>query len=382
MTTPHQPPADASGEIRHEERVGIGDGHAISFLRFGAADARPKVYIQAGLHADELPGMLVARLLAEKLASHADRGGMIGQVVLAPSVNPIGLSQTVGDMLSGRAELATGRNFNRHFPDLAAAVTKKLAGKLDADASENTALIRAATAKALKKQEPADAFGAMQLAMLRQSHDADIVLDLHADNQALIHLYCLPQLWPAFQDLAAEIDARAILLCEDSGASTFDEAVGTPWLRLAAAFPEADVPLACQAACVELRSNDAVDERLAERDANALFRFLQRRGVVAGEAGSLPRLLGTATDLTAMQQLKAPVAGLVVYRAQLGDTVRAGEVIAEIVPLDGPRVSVCAETDGLLFARHSQPWAWPGRIIGKIAGQTALPDRVGDLLSP
>jgi hypothetical protein len=31
-------------------------------------------------------------------------------------------------------------------------------------------------------------------------------------------------------------------------------------------------------------------------------------------------------------------------------------------------VEVIAETDGILFARHSQPYAWQGKVIGKIAG--------------
>jgi predicted deacylase len=206
------------------------------------------------------------------------------------------------------------------------------------------------------------------------------VLDLHADNEALVHLYLGTPLWPDAEDLAADLDARAVLLAEVSGGNPFDEACSGPWWALARVFPEAAIPPACLAATVELRSNNAVDARLAEDDAAAILRFLTRRGVIAGEAGALPRLLCEATPLEAMQQVVAPVAGIVVYRARLGDCLRTGDVVAEIVDPLGATVEVAARTDGILFARHDQPYAWPGKVIGKIAGAEALPERRGRLL--
>ncbi|MEL7487458.1 MAG: succinylglutamate desuccinylase/aspartoacylase family protein [Pseudomonadota bacterium] len=183
-------------------------------------------------------------------------------------------------------------------------------------------------------------------------------------------------------DLAAEIDARAVLLCDDSGGDPFDEACSAPWWRLAETYPAAAVEPACFSATVELRSNNHVDADDADRDARALFRFLVRRGVVAGEPGALPRLLCEGTPLVAMQQIKAEAEGLIVYRARLGDTVRAGEILGEIVPPIGEPTAVVAQTDGVFFARHDQRYAWKGKVIGKIAGAEALPERTGDLLTP
>jgi predicted deacylase len=223
----------------------------------------------------------------------------------------------------------------------------------------------------------------LRVALLTHACVADIVLDLHADNEAQLHMYTTPELWPEASDLAAEIDARAVLLAEDSGGGPFDEACSRPWRLLAERFPEANLPPACLAATLELRSNNDLDFEDAWRDARALYRFLQRRKVVAGDPGRLPRLLCRATDLTAMQQVKAPQAGLVVYHARLGDRVQKGEIVAEIVPPVGESVLIEARTDGILFARHNERWAWEGRIIGKIAGEEALPERQeGDLLSP
>ena len=81
-----------------------------------------------------------------------------------------------------------------------------------------------------------------------------------------------------------------------------------------------------------------------------------------------------------MQQVIAPAAGLVVYRARLGARIEAGAPVAEIVDPLGGAVPVTARTAGVLFARHDQPYAWPGKLIGKIAGREPLPERTGKLL--
>lgn len=353
----------------------------VTVFRFGQAGARPKAYLQAGLHADEFPGMLVLRHLAADLAEAEKRGEILGEIVLVPQANPIGLAQHENGFLQGRFEAASGRNFNRDYPDLALEAAGALDGKLGADAGANIATIRAAMGAALARIDPPDELAALRKTLMGLAYDADIVLDLHADNEALLHMYLGTPLWPDAADLAAEIDARAVLLAEVSGGHPFDEACGGPWWELAKRFPGAAIPPACLSATLELRSNDDVDDGLARRDAAALLRVLRRRGLVKGEVGPLPRLLCEATPLEAMQQVRAPAEGLVNYRARLGDQVRAGEVIAEIIDPLGEVTAVSATTDGLLFARHSQKYAWSGKVIGKVAGAVPLPERTGLLLT-
>ena len=41
----------------------LGTTRSITVHRYGSPAARPKAYIQAGLHADEIPGMLCAHHL-------------------------------------------------------------------------------------------------------------------------------------------------------------------------------------------------------------------------------------------------------------------------------------------------------------------------------
>jgi predicted deacylase len=79
-----------------------GTSRGIAVHRFGKAGARPKVYLQAAIHANELPGAMALHHLMPMLVE-ADRRGLIkGEVIVVPTVNPIGLSQ-----LSGNNHLGT-----------------------------------------------------------------------------------------------------------------------------------------------------------------------------------------------------------------------------------------------------------------------------------
>lgn len=359
-----------------------GTRRVLTVLRFGEPGARPKAYLQAGLHADEFPGMLALRHLAEMLEAHAAAGEILGEIIVLPLANPIGFAQQVGGFLHGRHDLASLGNFNRDYPDLAAEIADGLGERLTPDAATNVATIRAAMGAALAERAPRTETAVLRHHLLRLAYDADIVLDVHADNEAMPHLYVGTPLWPDARDLAGDIEARAVLLAEISGGHPFDEACSGPWWSLAARFPAAPIPPACFAATLELGSNDDVDEREARRTAEALLRFLARRGLVSGVSDLAPTMpRAEATPLEAMQQLIAPVGGLVAYHARLGDHVRAGDLVARVIDPVGGAADVLAGTDGILFARHSQTYAWPGKVIGKIAGEIPLPERKGELLT-
>ena len=361
-----------------------GSPHPLTVLRFGALGGQDrsepakggKAYLQAGLHADEFPGMLVLRCLATHLADAEARGGIHGEILLVPQANPIGLEQTETSFLSGRLESGTGENFNRDYADLSDLGSLSLG----TDAGSNVATIRAAMSARLAAMRPQGALAHRRHRLLTLAHDADLVLDLHADNEAEPHMYVGPALWPAAEDIAAAIDARAVLLSEVSGGHPFDEACASPWWALAANHPGVPVPPACLAATLEMGSNDDVDPERAADQAVALLRMLQGRGFVEGSGGR-PRLSCRPTALTAMAQLRSPVTGLVAYHRRLGDWVHKGDVVATVIDPLGGETELRAETDGRLFARHSQPYAWPGRVIGKIAGEVPLESRTGNLLS-
>ncbi|MBT8344960.1 MAG: succinylglutamate desuccinylase/aspartoacylase family protein [Desulfofustis sp.] len=373
-------------ETRVLPQASPGTRRSLKILRYGEAGDRPKAYLQAGLHADEAPGYAVLHALIQKLDTAATQGSINGEIIVVPAANPIGLDQWRDDMLHGRFDFVNSINFNRQHHDLIDRLIEAVGPKLGDDAEKNVAAIRTCTADLLAALKPDNEAATLKQLLLSLSHDADIVLDLHCDLEALMHVYIGTPLWPKAEDLSAQMGAEATLLAADSGGTPFDEANSRPWWVLAEQFPDHQIPPACLAATVELRGFSDTDPEMIERDSDNLFDFLQRRGFIDGEPDKLPTLINGATPLTGVDYVKASSAGIIVYLKKLGDTVAKDESIAQIInPLpehgDQQLVEVKSGTDGLLFSRNADRFARPGKIIAKIAGSKPLTETEGHLLT-
>ena len=91
----------------------------LTSYHFGTPGTGKKVYIQASLHADEVPGMLVAQFLRTELAALEAAGKIVGEIILVPAANPLGLAQAIHGAPFGRFDLTTGTNFNRAYKHVA-----------------------------------------------------------------------------------------------------------------------------------------------------------------------------------------------------------------------------------------------------------------------
>ena len=352
----------------------------VLFHDYGPADGRPKAYIQAALHADEIPGLLVAHHLTHLLDAAEDAGAIKGRITLAPYANPIGLDQWVNNYHPGRYELMGGGNFNRNWPDLTPGAAETLEGKLGTDAAANIALIRAALLETVEGWPAVTEMAAWRQVMAREAIDADIVLDLHCDLESLMHVYMLAVHWPEFDDLTRALESRAVLLADDSGGGCFDEAMALPWIRLAKRFPEAAIPPACFATTLELRGQADVSDEQAAFDAAAIFGFLQRRGLIDGEPPALPEPLCEGTRLEACDVVKSPAAGVLAYKAELGETVSKGQVVAELVDPAATdtataRQEIRSATLGLLLTRQLHKYVAPEDSVAKVVGTVVLENR-------
>jgi len=358
-----------------------GTARALTSLHYGPEGRGQKVLIQAALHADETPGMLVIHHLRQRLAALEAEDQLRGEVVLVPVANPLGLSQHLLHGGVGRFDLMSGENFNRHYPDLYGRAAELAEPALTQDTQHNVLQVRAALRQAVAEWQPANELQSLRRELLALACDADVVLDLHCDCEAVLHLYTGTPLWPQAEPLVRYLGAEVTLLATESGDQPFDEACSQLWWRLAERWQDRfPLPAACLAATVELRGLADVGHAQAQQDAQAILDFLAHRGVLALPAPPAPPLKRAPQPLAGSMPITAERAGVLAFAAQPGDELRAGDPVADLVdPLTGELHTLRSPVDGVLYAREHRRFATAGMRVAKVAGSQAL--RSGKLLS-
>lgn len=333
--------------------------------RFGRQGAHPKIYIQAGLHADEVAGTLVLERLVRLLEVDDRLGRIPGEVIVVPHCNPRGLGQFVLGRHLGRFDVQDGRNFNRGFPDLAEDVISTLE-RLDAKARTRERAVE--IGQSLLRSYDAKGDGdRLRLHLMQLSWGAEMVIDVHSDMEAILHMYSSQTTWPGVKPLAERLDIAIVLLADVSAATPFDEAHGEAWRRIGLYLGEHGAPPSYPtcACTVELRGLADVDEGLTMRDAKAFHAFLADAGAAVSESRVMPQTDTIApAELAAVDMVPSPCFGIIVPLKAPGSRVRKGDTLARIFdPAEKDARSgwteIVSAVDGMLFAR------WHQRVIGK-----------------
>ncbi|HHT7467932.1 succinylglutamate desuccinylase/aspartoacylase family protein [Raoultella ornithinolytica] len=343
----------------------------LTHFHFGEPGRGEKIYLQAGLHADEIPGMLVLHYLKRLLNQAERRAELRGEIILVPVANPPGLAQVVLNGGIGRFDLASGRNFNRDFPDLAPLAQRYLCADEPLTREAYLQQVREAMREALAAEPLRSEVQALRHHLLSLACDADVVLDLHCDDRAILHLYADPAWQAEAGVVAAFLGIETVLLSQESGGYSFDEACGLPWHRLAARFPQwQHGQPGCMAVTVELRGQQDVNHALAREDAERLYRYLQYRGVLAGACPPVPQQETLMLPFSGGEIVTAPASGILVPLKQPGEWVSADEVVAEIIdPLTDMIQSVRPQVGGLIYACRRAPFVTFGAEVMKIVGK-------------
>jgi predicted deacylase len=220
--------------------------------------------------------------------------------------------------------------------------------------------------------------------LLLLAHDADFVLDLHCDCESVMHFYTEEACWPQLAPMAHFLQCQAILLAKNSGSSPFDECLSSVWWRLAQRLATASnasaLPQGCHSSTVELRGEGDVTHALASADAQAIYTGLQYARVIAcTQTPQVPPPLCQATPLAGSETLRSPIPGVVVFAAQVGQSLKIGDLVAEVIdPLANRTQRIVAGVGGIFYARIRERYAQAGAELGKIAGATAF--KTGELL--
>lgn len=372
------------------ERVALkspapGTDRFLTVHRFGTPGARPKVYLQAALHADEWPGLMALNHLIPLLADADDAGRIAGEVVVLPYANPIGLGQRIGSHPSGRYAFDGTGNYNRGWPDLSDPAAAHLDGPFSGDAGQDVPALRAALLKAAADLPQRSETDYWRARILELSIDADYVIDVHCDQEAQPHVYCHINHGDIARRMAAALDLPVILLEEEAGGFSFDDCNAGVWRRMGAVEKGDTLPMPCFGCTLELRGKDDISDEFGAQDAAGLMSFLAAEGVLTGDAPTL----GAGPEPYRLDQIDVihcETGGLLAYKADVGETVRAGQTVAEVIDIAAPdprsaRTPLVARTDGVFFARIDWRLVEPGESIGKVAGRVPLAHRkIGALL--
>ncbi|MGB0942340.1 MAG: succinylglutamate desuccinylase/aspartoacylase family protein [Marinomonas sp.] len=362
-----------------------GTARMIKAHHFGEVGARPKIYLQAGLHADEWPGFLVLNKLIQ-LLTKADEAGLIkGEITIVPVANPIGLAQNFHGYIPGRFAFSDGGgNFNRNWPQLGDKVEKKIKGQITSNQDDNAQLIRQVMAEELKQLPETTELQGLKKTLLAMSMDADEVLDLHCSGEASMHAYVAQEFEDHFAPLLARMGAKVALSELETGAHSFDETNVSVWRHLKNHYAHL-VPWGARSLTLELRGENDISQEQALGDAQAIFDYLSQRDVIDQVVETVDTSELHYYPLDAMDLVKAPCAGIVCYNKNIGEMVEVGEKIGEVVDLMADDVNqsslpLIARTNGVFFARLQRRLVVCGEAIGKIAGKEHLAYReIGNL---
>ena len=316
----------------------------VPVFRFVGADAAaPTAYLQAALHAGELPGTALLHFLCARLRQAEAEGAILGAITIVPQANPVGLAQSHFGEMQGRFDLGSRTNFNRDFP---------LIGLQDRD-------------DLLSDTDSLGAVNRLKRHLLHEALAADLVLDLHCDDESLQYAYIDTAFWPEAADLASALAMEAVFL-SDGESSAFEEAVGHAF-RNQGGERLTTVP-GRLAVTVELRGMRDVYPALAKRDAEGLWRFLAARGVVR-DAVSLEPFAGPAVPLDHIDMIRALEPGTVLFDRDVGDRVEPGDRLATLITRPGHvegEIEIRAGRAGLIVTRTSDRFARRGANLMKI----------------
>jgi predicted deacylase len=334
-------------DISFSVRNNNGDAMPVGVWRFEGNGSGPNVHLQAGVHADEIAGMLVLHLLMQRLQVAEAEGRLKGQVTVVPQANPLGIGQFRQGRILGRFHDATGHNFNRAFDQSAAL------------------------------QRPSTNVQEWQKKLVQLASSADLMLDLHTDDEALPYLYVHRSFWPRGRQLAAALKMDVAIIWDEGGDGSFEETIIAPWLR-------DGVSDGRMAATLELRGQGDVSDRFAEQDAQGLYVWLCSCGVIdeALAPGDWPV---EAMEMGHMETILAPQPGVLIFEKELGDFVEEGQRFARILRRPGDpssEVVLVAEQAGRMVTRYRDRLVSQGMVVAKFTGNRVSLHWNGGLLDP
>lgn len=309
-----------------------GQEFFLRVIRFRGSGQGRSVYMQAGLHANEIPGVVALDRLIPRLEAAEKDGRLAGNVTLVPQANPIGLAQAVFGETLGRFDFNSRINFNRAFPK-------------DAAASSPVSL----------------ASERLKSVLMALAVETDVVLDLHCDDEGPVYLYVAEHQIAEGRRLARAMQASVILTDPTYDLGTFNDGALVQW----AAQKRPDESRFV--ATIELRGLMDVTWEVAERDADGLYRYLVDIGVVIDRLPDIEAADPVSGDVDAAELILSPVSGALLFDVKIGDWVKKGDRLAVVVSEAGTdHHEIRSPHDGLVMSLPGRRFTRRGGHVIKV----------------
>jgi predicted deacylase len=309
-----------------------GQEHSLRAFHFRGSQNGPAVYIQAALHSHEMPGTVAIDRLIPLLEVAENDARLAGCVTLVPHANPIGLTQCVYGETLGRFDVNSRINFNRSFPTDAA---EKLTGKPAAERLKAT--------------------------LLALAGKADVVLDLHCEDDGPVYLYVSELQLDEGRRLARAMQATVILTDPADDPISFDLAVGARWAA------EKRVDDTRFAATIELRGKMDVTPTYSKQDADGIYRYLVNIGTIIDDLPSILAVEPITGDVDDAQLISTQTPGALLYDVDIGDWVTEGQRLAVVLSEPGIKHhEIRSPFDGQVMTRRVRRFARRGDDVIKV----------------
>ena len=311
-----------------------GQNNVLRVLNFEGLGHGPSVNLQAALHAQEMPGVAALDQLIPKLQKAEHEGRLASKITVVPWANPIGLSQAVFGTNLGRFDMNSRTNFNRSFPH---EPPHKLANSSVVEKLKATLLELAVT--------------------------ADIVLDLHCDDEGPVYLYAPDVMLAGAKVLSTALSAVVILTYKAGEGRTFDEAVYSHWSKAVGG----GIPMDKLVSTIEFRGILDVSQTYAATDSSNLYGYLIAVGAINGEHARFNANDPLVRDEALAELIPTPVSGAVFYCVEVNDQVSAGQCVARILSEAGaPQHEILAPASGVVVTRRERRFLRKGEDVLKI----------------
>lgn len=275
-----------------------------------------RIAVVTGTHGDELEGQFVCYELLRRLKAEPE--GLKGIVDVYPALNPLGIDSIT------RGIPMFDLDMNRIFP-----------GNDEGPMMES-----------------------LVCGLTEDLKGADLCVDIHASN---IFLMELPQV--RINELTAE---KLVPLAQDINVDFVWVHANATVLEstLAYSLNQAGTPTLVVEMGVGMRITKAYGYQLVE----GLLNVMKTLGIWEGEVGEIRKPIVSADQ--EIGYLNADCAGIYVPRVQIGEQVKEGDLLGEILnPLTGDvEQAVKAPISGMVFTRREYPVVYSGSLLGRILG--------------